>query len=259
MGRISDFKTDVLKIDLLTLKALATSYAVIDKAHTSDLCPAYAAGDRRRRPMVWIDAQDVDRLYQNGHLKKVNKGYAFTYIAERALIEARWSLTNDGKCGEGEDREIYVPVGVKRSVRRRNAHHILRRLGKERGPQNKPFLSAAEVQAGELFQRDYNRRYGTGKMTQTLDAARVDQTRTNSTETDMIHRLDCGRAYEAAINVLGPSLDQAALVICGEGKSLDQLEREQAWSRGSGRMILKLALQRLALHYGTIPGERSDK
>ena len=254
MGHLADFNTQSLKIDLPTLKALATSYAIIDNVRTSDLYPAYAAGDRRRRPMVWIDSQDVHNLYQNGHLKKVGKGYAFTYIAERALIEERWSLTNDGKLREGEDKEIYIPVGVKRSVRRRNAHHILRRLSKERGPNNMRFLSVAEVQAGELFQRDYNRFYGGDKITQSVDKIRVDQSGQNGTELEMMRRLDSGRAYQAAIDVLGPSLDQAALVICGERKSLDQLEREQSWSRGSGRVILKLALQRLALQYGTTPG-----
>ena len=258
MGKLADLNTETLKIDFPTLKAMASSYAIIDTARTSGLYPAYAGGDRRRRPMVWIDTQDVQTLYQTGHLKKVSKGYAFTYVSERALIEDRWSLSSHGKLKEGEDKEIYIPVGVRRSVRRRNAHHILRRLSKERGPNNMPFLSAAEVQAGELFQRDHSRCYGGSKITQSVGSVRVDQSRLNSTEQDMIRRLDNGRAYQAAVDALGPSLDQAAYVICGEGKSLDQLEREQSWSRGSGRMILKLALQRLALHYGTIPGDRAN-
>ncbi|MEP6342504.1 MAG: DUF6456 domain-containing protein [Maricaulaceae bacterium] len=258
MGHLADFNTQILKIDISALKALAQSYAIIDSVPTSDLSPAYAAGDRRRRPMIWIDSQDVQNLYQNGHLKKVNKGYAFTYVAERALIEGRWSLMDDGKFKEGETREVYIPQGVKRSVRRRNAHHILRRLSKERGPNNTPFLSAAEVQAGELFQRDYNSFYGGGNITQSTESVRVDRTRQNTVERDMVRSLDSGRAYKAAVDVLGPSLDQAAFIICGEGKSLDQLEREQSWSRGSGRMILKLALQRLTLHYGTIPGMQAN-
>ena len=249
-----------LQTDVHVLKSMAEQYAIIDDKTGKDLCAVYARGDRRCRPMGWMPASDLDRLYQNWHLKRIRKGYGFSYAAERKLIEGGWSLSPDAHINDLTEEMSYVPGHVQRSVRKRNGGHILRRLSKERGPTEQAFLSVHEIQAGELFQRDYARCYGqSGSGSQRFDLAHVDQSRTNKMETQTAAQIDASRAFDKAKAVLGAGLDQAALIICGEGKSLDVLEREQEWSRGSGRMILKLALQRLAQYYGTYPGEMAKR
>jgi len=66
-----------LQTDLRVLKSMAEQYAIIDDKTGKDLCAVYARGDRRCRPMGWLPINDVDALYQNGHLKLIRKGYAF--------------------------------------------------------------------------------------------------------------------------------------------------------------------------------------
>ena len=249
-----------LQTDIRALKSMAEQYAIIDDKTGKDLCPIYPHGDRRRRPMGWMPTTDLHMLYQHGHLKRIRKGYAFTYAAERSLIEERWRLSADIHVSEGEEKTTYVPAAVQRKVRKRNGGYILRRLSKERGPNGQQFLNVHDLQAGELFQRDYARCFGTDNQgAQSLAHVNVDRTRVNVQEYRTIEQIDANQAFNAAKAVLGPGLEQAALIICGEGKSLEVLEREQHWVRGSGRMILKLALQRLAHHYGTYPGQPAQR
>ena len=249
-----------LQTELQILKSMAEHYAIIDDGGSKDVCAVYARGDRRCRPMGWVPRIDVDALYQHGHLKRARKGYAFSYAAERALIEGRWSLTPDVHIKDMSDELAYVPSGVQRMVRRRNGGHILRRLSRERGPQQQAFLTPHELQAGELFQKAYANCFGYSRQGgENYEQMRVDASRGNSQERRTAAHIDAAQAFDAAKAVLGPGLEQAAMVICGDGKSLDELEREQAWSRGSGRMILKLALQRLSHYYDTCPGYRAER
>ena len=245
--------------DLKILKAMAETYAIIDDGSGKDVCAVYAGGDRRRRPMGWLPRTDVDTLFQHGHIKRIRKGYAFSYAAERALIEERWSLNAEIHMENMSDELTYVPSGVQRMVRRRNGGHILKRLSRERGPNQQAFLTPHEIQAGELFQTAYAKCFGYNQQAgQSFSHVNVDRSRINNEERSMAAHIDASQAFEAAKSVLGPGLEQAALILCGEGKSLDVLEREQEWSRGSGRMILKLALQRLSRYYGTCPGVRAE-
>lgn len=249
-----------LQTDILFLKSMAEQYAIIDSQPGKDLCAVYPRGDRRRRPMGWMPTSDLGILYQHGHVKQIRKGYAFTYAAERSLIEGRWALSSDCHITEGEEKTTYVPAAVQRKVRKRNGGNILRRLSKERGANGQPFLSAYDIQAGELFQRDYNHCFGNmGQTTQDFENVHVDQSHINGQENHTVRQIDASQAFNAAKGVLGPGLEQAALMICGDGKSFDVLEREQHWVRGSGRMILKLALQRLAQYYGTYPGQAAQR
>lgn len=248
-----------LRADVNFLKSAAQSYAVIDDKRTVGLCAVYARGDRRCRPMGWISQADVSALYQHGHLKPIKKGLAFTYTAERALLENRWRLSADAVRGHDEDQEVYVPSGVKRHVKTRHHTQILTRLAKDCDTKGRRFFSADELEAGARFQRDYDRAFGTGVGAQNFTPLQVDVTRQNQEELSAVARLDASQSYRQAKAVLGAGLEQAIDVICGEGKSFSRLEREQYWARGSGRTILKLALQRLAEHYGTRPGRAAQR
>lgn len=246
--------TSNFTVDNAFLKSAAQSYAVIDDSKAVDLCAVFAQGDRRRRPIGWIRKVDVKALHENGHLKRGRKGLMFTYAAERALIEDRWVLRPGLDINEGDEQVVYVPSGVQRTVKRRSGGQILRRLAKDRTLDGHSFLSSHELEAGEQFQRDYERAYGSAMSGQNFASMQVDYTRQNQQELAALTRIDAGKSYQAAKAALGSGLELAVDVICGEGKTFARLEREQSWVRGSGRIILKLALQRLSDHYGTRPG-----
>lgn len=56
-----------------------------------------------------------------------------------------------------------------------------------------------------------------------------------------------------ALAVLGPGLADVAMRTCCFLEGLEACERRMGWNPRSAKVVLKIALQRLALHYGIVP------
>jgi hypothetical protein len=53
----------------------------------------------------------------------------------------------------------------------------------------------------------------------------------------------------AALRDLGPGLGDTALRVCCYLEGLEATEKRMGWSARSGKIVLRIALQRLARHY----------
>lgn len=110
-------------------------------------------------------------------------------------------------------------------------------------------LSDAQFAAGELLRRDWERAQLAPGITMRWDAVRIRgsgaESGLNPTERQIAARARFAAAAEAA----GPGLaDILWRVVCA-GETLPDAERELTWPVRSGKLVLKLALDRVASFY----------
>lgn len=124
-------------------------------------------------------------------------------------------------------------------------------LARRKGADGKPFLEAAQIEAGERFRRDIEQAQILQRVTANWEAAvsapgRGADAGVAVTEIAMDARKRLTRAYEA----VGPELAGLLTDVCGYLKGLETIESERGWPTRSGKVVLKMALDLLARHYG---------
>jgi len=128
-------------------------------------------------------------------------------------------------------------------------------LARRKGRDGKPLLAAHEVAAGERLRADFTRGQMTPRVTANWEAS-VSRGRRGGAgaaaelaDSAMAARDRVRRAVEA----VGPELSGALLDVCCFLKGMEEVERDRGWPARGAKLVLGLALARLARHYGYAP------
>lgn len=126
-------------------------------------------------------------------------------------------------------------------------------LARRKGPDGKPFLTSSEVAAGEMLRELFERAQMGPRVAQ--DWARFLTPGGNggargSGRTPAEGPAEARARVAAALQALGPGLNDAALRACCFLEGLEATERRMGWSARSGKVVLKIALTRLSEHFG---------
>ena len=113
-------------------------------------------------------------------------------------------------------------------------------------------LTPAQLMAGERLRADYERAGLSARVTMRWDAAPPSKSRGGTRASDAsLARIDAHRRFHAAVDHVGPGLaDICWRVICA-GEGIGGAEKALGWPARSGKLVLGLALDRLARFYGT--------
>lgn len=113
-------------------------------------------------------------------------------------------------------------------------------------------LTEAQCRAGERLRADYERAGLAARVTMRWDAAPPAKGRCGARAADAsLARIDAHRRFHAALDAAGPGLaDICWRVICA-GEGIAGAEKAMGWPTRSGKLVLGLALDRLARFYGT--------
>ena len=130
-------------------------------------------------------------------------------------------------------------------------------LGRKRGLDGAPFLSSAMIQAGERLREDFEIAQLGPRITQNWDRFLTASVRQAYEPLDMDDRPSAARnRVAAALAELGPGLADVAFRCCCFLEGLETAEKRLNWSARSGKVVLRIALGRLALHYEIGPMKR---
>jgi Domain of unknown function (DUF6456) len=129
-------------------------------------------------------------------------------------------------------------------------------LARRKGPDGKPFLTPEEVDAAEKLRADFEAAQIGPSVAQDWRKFLTPSDRYSGTPRSSGPGEGPAAARErvtSALAVLGPGLADVALRACCFLEGLEGCERRLGWSARSGKVVLKLALQRLVEHYGLAP------
>ncbi|MBI2716081.1 MAG: DNA replication protein [Rhizobiales bacterium] len=124
-------------------------------------------------------------------------------------------------------------------------------LARRRGRDGRSYIEPHQLQAGERLRADFTRANLMPRTTSNW-ASPISSDRSGSnrardfTETMVAAR----RCVHRALDTVGPEFAGLLLDVCCFLKGLEDVERERTWPARSAKVVLQLALDRLARHYG---------
>jgi hypothetical protein len=134
-------------------------------------------------------------------------------------------------------------------------------LARRRGRDGHPMIAPHQLLAGERLRADFTRAHLMPRTTSNWESPISSNRRGGAgafTDTMIAARQRVNQALDAA----GPEFSGLLVDICCFLKGLEDIERARAWPTRSAKIVLQLALDRLARHYGyaakiTGPGHAS--
>lgn len=157
----------------------------------------------------------------------------------------------DGFRAQHGEFEKRAPEKGARPVLVNEAESPLAWLARRKGADGRPFLAPAQFEAGERFRRDVEQAQILQRVTANWEAAIAASRRGSDAGvavTDIA--MDARRRLAGAYEAVGPDLAGLLTDVCGYLKRLELVESERGWPARSGKVVLKIALDRLARHYG---------
>lgn len=124
-------------------------------------------------------------------------------------------------------------------------------LAKRRGRDGRAMIAAHQLMAGERLRADFTRAHlmprTTSNWESPMSSGRGGGNRAgNFTDVMIASR----QRVNQAIEVVGPEFSGLLLDVCCFLKGMEDIERERSWPARSAKVVLQLALDRLARHYG---------
>jgi hypothetical protein len=127
-------------------------------------------------------------------------------------------------------------------------------LSRRRAKDGIPLLSAAQFEAGERLRADFWFAQMTPRVTASWNPAASSRRERRSAPGAGVelqdHVVAAKERVHRALNAVGPELAGILIDVCCHLKGLEDAERAFGWPQRSGKVVLQLALTRLARHYG---------
>jgi hypothetical protein len=161
------------------------------------------------------------------------------------------------------EAQVAEAGGESRKLRVNLAESPLAALARRKGPDGGPFLTPDLVQAGERLREDFERAQMGPRVGQNWDRFLTGGDRGGFLNDSGLAEgpREARRRVSDALDDLGPGLADVVLRVCCFLEGLESAEKRLGWSARSGKVVLKIGLQRLLRHYeeryGFVPALRS--
>jgi hypothetical protein len=150
-----------------------------------------------------------------------------------------------------ETREVASDTGRPRERVRYNVNESpLTALARRREKDGRPFLSAEQVEAGERLREDFELAQMGPRVAQNWERFLVPGASSIRPSSGPADGSQAARDRLAeALGELGPGLGDIVMRVCCFLEGLEAAEKRMGWSARSGKIVLRIALERLRQHY----------
>lgn len=235
-----------------------TRTAVVDRK----VAQAFAVKD-------WIEC-----VMQGGRIARYSITNAGKSALKRLIEEDRRRRVGNAGFAEGPTpfqgqhanwgkRKVSDDDGTPVTLRVNLSESPLGALARRKGPDGKAFLGPELVQAGERLREDFERAQMGPRVGQNWDRFLTMGDRGGFLSDGGIGDgpRDARKRVSDALDDLGPGLADVVLRVCCFLEGLESAEKRLGWSARSGKVVLKIGLQRLLQHYegrhGFVPATRT--
>ncbi len=197
-----------------------------------------------------------------GLIERCDDGYRITQ-AGLSWLRRRLSSTDDYQSQHQTRAPRVIDFeGVRRTAIVNEAESPLRWLASRKDRSGAPMLAAFQVEAGERLRTDYQFAGLTARVTASWspiaqsgascgapsDAAAMQE-----------HILAARQRVVRALAAVGPELSGILVDVCCHLKGLEEAEKTEGWPQRSGKVVLQMALTRLARHYGLVSDDQLNE
>lgn len=126
-------------------------------------------------------------------------------------------------------------------------------LARRRGRQGRALIEPHQLQAGERLRADFTRAHLMPRTTSNFDTPTVSRQRAGAVPNPAhftVGMIAARQCVHQALDAVGPEFGGLLIDVCCFLKGLEDIEGERGWPARSGKVVLQLALERLARHYG---------
>jgi transposase-like protein len=168
--------------------------------------------------------------------------------AEAGMAEAPMAFA--GQHREWAERDVTEASGTRR-VRYNLAESPVAVLGRRREKDGNLFLEADLVEAAERLREDFELAQMGPRVAQNWERFLTGSDRGGfKSDSGLAEGPNSARERVAlALRELGPGLGDVALRVCCFLEGIETAERRMGWAARSGKIVLRIALQRLRRHY----------
>jgi hypothetical protein len=191
-----------------------------------------------------LAAEDLARWSEAG-------GRPVLEIAETGRAKLRRSAAPALEQFQAQHREVEdAAIEPHGSLKRNEAESPLAWLARRKDRAGQPLLDPVSFAAGERFRRDFTlaglQPRLTSDWSSPVSGAAFGDRGMHITDLMIAAR----QRLDAALETLGPELGSLVIDVCGFLKGLETVEAEHRWPARSAKVVLSIALGRLAGHYG---------
>jgi len=228
---------------------------------TPDGAEAFTPRNQFKKPVESIDRERLAAAIEAGWLRDIGENKLGATRKGIAVVRAAISQHVESVSTSHAKPHADEPPRRSRSAKPaiNECESPLAWLRRRRDKDGNPLITQEQFDAGERLRADFHVAQMTPRVTASWDALTPSRRQRRAAPGAGIelqdHIVAARERVRLALRAVGPELSGILIDVCCHLKGLEEAERDAGWPQRSGKVVLQLALTRLARHYGMLPAE----